>query len=283
VTATEGTAASAAAPDVLIAEVSTQRLVVANLLDGVAAWALALAWIVSLVVVGIVWGAAALLAALSGILPVTLAILAQTRRQLRSMLRDANFKLFRTPRGIRTNAGLTTTVNRTIDFDRIQGVRIEEPYLWRRLGWARVLVDIAGSSARSAGEHGVALMPVAERAAALALVERVVGTDIAASAFSPAGSSARWLDPLGWRYLGVAMLESGAVRRRGRWRRSFAYVPFARVQSVSARQGALQRSMALATVHLDVPKGSTRWTADHRDQSDAADLVRQLSGRQRGR
>jgi putative membrane protein len=109
----------------------------------------------------------------------------------------------------------------------------------------------------------------------------VVGADIAAPEFAPAGGSARWLDPVGWRYLGVAFLESGAVRRRGRWRRSLAYVPFARVQSVSARQGVLQRRLALATVHLDVPRGSMRWTADHRDHDEAAELVRQLSGRQR--
>jgi putative membrane protein len=273
----------APAPDLLIAEVSTPTLIAANLVDGIAAWALAVVWVVALVVSGVVWGGPALVAALSGIVPVTLAIVAQLRRQTVSMMRDANFRLFRTPTGIRTNAGLTTTVNRTIDFDRIQGVRIEEPYLWRRLGWARVLVDVAGAGATAATEHGVSLMPVADRPAAVELVRQVIGADIAAPVFAPAGSAARWLDPLGSRFLGVALLESGAVRRRGRWRRSLAYVPFARVQSVSARQGLLQRRLALATVHLDVPKGSARWTADHRDHADAADLVRQLSGRQRGR
>jgi putative membrane protein len=110
----------------------------------------------------------------------------------------------------------------------------------------------------------------------------VVGVDLGAPELEPAGRSARWLDPLGWRYLGVGLLESGAVRARGRWRRSLAYVPYARVQSVSAQQGLVQRRLALATVHLDLPKGSARWTADHRAHADAAALVRQLSGRQRG-
>lgn len=267
----------------VLGQVATGRLVAANLLDGVAAWAFTLVWIAFLVVAAIVWGTSALLAALSGVLPVTLAILAQTRRQVRSMLRDANFTLLRTPTGIRISAGLTSTVNRTIDLDRVQGVQIEEPYLWRRLGWARVRVDVAGGSAKTAGEHGVSMMPVTDRASALALVHGVVGVDLGAPEFAPAGRSARWLDPLGWRYLGVALLASGAVRRRGRWRRSLAYVPYARVQSVSAEQGLVQRRLALATVHLDLPKGSARWTADHRDHADAARLVRQLSGRQRQR
>jgi putative membrane protein len=265
----------------LIGQVATGRLVAANLLDGIAAWVFAIAWVVFLIVAAVAWGTSALLAAVSGIVPVTLAILAQTRRQVLSILRDSNFTLFRTPTGIRISAGLTSTVTRTIDFDRIQGVQIEEPYLWRRLGWARVRVDIAGSSAKSAGHHGVALMPVTDRSSAVALVRDVVGVDIDAPAFAPAGRTARWLDPLGWRFLGVALLESGAVSRHGRWRRSLAYVPFARVQSVSAEQGLVQRGLDLATVHLDLPKGSSRWTADHRSHDDAAELVRQLSGRQR--
>jgi putative membrane protein len=267
----------------LVARVDTGRLVVANLLDGVVGWAFAIAWVLILISVAVAWGTSALVAALSGIVPVTLAVLAMTRRQVRSILRDADFRLHRTPTGVRINSGLTSTVNRTIDFDRIQGVQIEEPYLWRRLGWARVRLDIAGATAKATGEHGVSMMPVTDRASAVALVRQVVGVDLDGAQFAPAGDSARWLDPLGWRYLGVALLDSGAVRRRGRWRRSVSYVPFARVQSVSAEQGLVQRRLDLATVHLDLPKGSARWTADHRGHADAAALVRQLSGRQRHR
>jgi putative membrane protein len=270
-------------PDRLIGRVDTGRLVVASLLDGIAGWAFALAWLLFLVVAAVAWGTGALVAGLSGIVPVTLAIVAQTRRQVRSILRDSDFRLYRTAAGIRISAGLTSTVNRTIDFDRIQSVQIEEPYLWRRLGWARVRLDVAGAGATSAGEHGVSLMPVTDRPAAVALVADVVGVDVSAPEFSPAGPSARWLDPLGWRYLGVALLDSGAVRRRGRWRRSVSYVPYARVQSVSAEQGLVQRRLELASVHLDLPKGSARWTAHHRSHADAAALVRQLSGRQRHR
>jgi hypothetical protein len=39
----------------------------------------------------------------------------------------------------------------------------------------------------------------------------------------------------------------------------------------------LQRRLGLATVHLDLPKGAERWTAQHRGQDDAAGLVQTLS------
>jgi putative membrane protein len=266
-------------PDTLVAEVSTQHVVYANLLDGIGTWIFGVVWIVAIIATFFVWGDQVVLAALSGVVAITLAIFAQTRRQVMSMLRDANFRLYRTPTGIRVSSGLTSTTNRTIEFDRIQGVRIEEPLLWRRFGWARVLVDVAG--AKGDGENAASLMPVADRAVALHLVADVTGADLEASGFSAGGRRARLLDPWGWRFLGVALLEHGAVARAGRWRRKTSYVPFARVQSVSARQGFVQRRLGLTTVHLDVAKGAQRWTAPHRDAGGAAELVTALGAQAR--
>jgi putative membrane protein len=90
------------------------------------------------------------------------------------------------------------------------------------------------------------------------------------------GQGARFLDPVGWRFQAVALVENGALTRSGRWRRSTAFVPYARVQSVSARQGLLQRKLGIATVFLDLPKGSMRWAAKHRASEDAASLVAEL-------
>jgi putative membrane protein len=243
-------------PDALVAQVSTSQVVYANLLDGVATWLFALAWLIGLVLVVVIWGEDALVAALSGIIPVTIAIFSLTRRQITSMLRDANFQLHRTATGIRVSSGLTSVTNRTIDFDRIQGIRLEEPFLWRRFGWARVLVDVAG--AKGDGEHAASLMPVADRQVALSLIADVTGAHLDQPAYADAGERSRTLDPWGWRFLGVALLDLGAVRRAGRWRRTTSYVPYARVQSVSAHQGLLQRRLGLATVYLDLPKGAER-------------------------
>lgn len=272
-------AAEPAVPDTLIAQVSTTQVVCSTLLDGVLTWSLTLVWLLGIGVAVVVWGSAAIVAGLSGIVIVTIALLAQTRRQVLEMFRDANFRLYRTATGVRLSSGLTSTINRTIDHDRIQGVRVEEPWLWRRLGWARVRLDIAG--ARGDDEPPASLIPVADRAAAYGLVADVTGVDLDLAAYAGPGQRSRVVDPVGASFLGVALLAHGAARREGRWRRSTSYVPFARVQSVSARQGLLQRQLGLATLHLDLPKGAGRWTARHRGTPDAARLVQVLSARAR--
>jgi putative membrane protein len=273
-TARGGRPSRSPAPDELIAEVSTEKVVKSNLLDGISAWVVFVVWIVGSVVATIMFGWEAFLGALSAFIGVTIAIVAQLRRQVTSMMRDADFKLFRTPTGVRISSGMTSTVNRTVDFDRIQGVRLVEPYWWRRFGWARVKLDIAGG--KDDFEQGASLIPVADRAEALALVAAVTGADLDSPDYVGAAASARLVDPLGWRFLGVALVETGALSRSGRWRRSTAYVPYARVQSVSARQGLLQRGLGLATVFLDLPQGSKRFDAKHRALADAAELVAQL-------
>ncbi len=273
----EGPSPTAPEPDILVARVTTEQVIKSNLLDGVSAWVVFVVWVAALVVAAVWMGWEAVLAAVSGIIPVSIAIAAQLRRQVVSMMRDADFALYRTATGVRITSGLTSTVNRTVDFDRIQAVRLVEPFLWRKFGWARVKMDIAGGS--SDFEAGASLIPVASRAQALDLVAAVTGARLDSPPYVAAGAGARRVDPLGWRFLGVALLEAGAVSRAGRWRRSTAYVPYARVQSVSARQGPLQRWLGLATVLLDLPKGSQRWVASHRGVDDAAELVTGLAVR----
>lgn len=278
-TAEVGRTAQDPTPDELIAEVSTEQVIKSNLLDGISAWVIFIVWVVGSVVVTIIMGFDAFVAALSGVIPVTIAILAQLRRQVVSMMRDADFKLYRTANGVRISSGLTSTVNRTVDFDRIQGVRLVEPFWWRRFGWARVKLDIAGG--KDDFDHGASLIPVADRSDALALIAAVTGADLASPRYSDVPGGARSVDPIGWRFLGVVLIPSGAVSRAGRWRRSTAYVPYARVQSVSAHQGLLQRRLGLATVFLDMPKGSKRWEAKHRGLRDAAELVAELGAQAR--
>lgn len=269
----------AATGDRLIARIATGHLVKANLLDGIWAWVLFVLWIVSVIVSGVLFGWQVLAAFLTGIVPVTIAFGVQLRRQVASMLRDADFRLMRTPNGIRISSGLTSTINRTIDADRIQGVRIEEPYLWRRFGWARVAVDVAGAEEKVTG--GARLMPVAQRAEALRLVEDVTGAALGRLSLVSVGPGARLLDPLGYGYGGVTLLNHGAVTVWGRWRRTTFYVPYARVQSVTAQQGWLQRRRNLVTVYLDPPQGGQRWEGRHQALHAGAALVDALAAQAR--
>ncbi len=270
------------ATDVVIGHVETAHLVKASLLDGAGVLLSMLAWVVLAVVLALTIGWKALAPALTAVIPLTLGLLVALRKQVATILRDADFTVTRTPTGIRTRAGLTSTANRTVDFDRVQTVRIERPLLWRRFGWARVDVDVAG-----AGEAaGASLMPVADDVAAVALASDVAGEVIEpvggvaadwGSVLIPPGERARLLDPWAVSWLGVAVLEHGVVSRTGVLTRTLSYVPFARVQSVSVRQGWLQRRLGLATVYLDLPSGTSRWLAPHRDVAEAGDLVLRLS------
>jgi putative membrane protein len=168
----------------------------------------------------------------------------------------------------------------------VQSIRIERPLLWRRFGWARVEVDVAGADAKA----GASLMPVADDPVAVALASDVAGEPIEppggveadwGARLTPPGPRARLIDPLTASWLGVSLLDHGAVTRTGAWERTVTYVPFARVQSVSVRQGWLQRRFGLATVCLDLPSGATRWVAPHRDVAEAAFLVQELTQRAR--
>jgi putative membrane protein len=267
-------ASTTAVPDQVIGHVETAYLVKASLLDGAWVWLLLVLWVVAVVVLGLLFGWQALAAGVAGIVPVTIAILVQLRQQVATILRDADFTVMRTPTGIRTRAGLTSTANRTIDVDRVQALRVERPLLWRRLGWARVSVDVAGT----ANASGASLMPVADDPVALRLASDVAGELIEpAGSFRGPGRRARVLDPFTWRWIGVALLEHGAVSRTGWLTRKVSYVPYARIQSVSIQQGWLQRRLRLATVCLDLPSGAQRWLGPHRDVGEAAVLVARLS------
>ncbi len=260
-------------PDQVIGHVDTGHLVKASLLDGAWVWLLLIGWLVAVVVLGTLFGWQALAAGAAGIIPVSIAILVQLRQQVTTILRDADFTVMRTPTGIRTRAGLTSTTNRTIDVDRVQALRVERPLLWRRFGWARVSVDVAGADEAT----GASLMPVAGHAVAVRLASDVAGEAIESGSVVGPGERARLLDPWAWRWIGVTLLDHGAVSRTGWWTRTVSYVPYARVQSVSVRQGWVQRRLGLATVCLDMPKGARRWLGPHRDVGEAAELVGRLS------
>ena len=53
-----------------------------------------------------------------------------------------HFTLAESSRGLRVTRGLTNLSSQSVPVDRIQGVRLCQPVLWRPFGWWRVDVDI---------------------------------------------------------------------------------------------------------------------------------------------
>ena len=179
------------------------------------------------------------------------------------------------PDGLRIDHGLLDRSHETVPPGRVQTVRIVEPLLWRRRGWVRVELDVAGSS-------NSVLVPVAPREVAEAVVARVLpGVTVPppAALSRPPRRAGRCV-PVWWRGHGLAVTDAVFAARQGLLRRNVALVPHAKVQSVRLVQGPWRRLWGLADVHVDTGAGKTV-TARLRDAEEAAELLRAQAERSR--
>ncbi|WP_333777521.1 PH domain-containing protein [Streptomyces sp. IBSBF 3136] len=177
------------------------------------------------------------------------------------------------PDGLRIDHGLLDRAHETVPPGRVQSVRIVEPLLWRRLGWVRVELDVAGS------DNSV-LVPVAPRAIAESVIAHVLPGVTVPAAPSRPPRRAGWCAPVRWRGYGLAVTGSVFAARHGLLRRRLALVPHAKVQSVRLTQGPWKRLWRLADVHVDTGAGKTV-TARLRDADDAARLLSEQAERSR--
>ncbi|SOD84735.1 putative membrane protein [Streptomyces sp. Ag109_G2-15] len=177
------------------------------------------------------------------------------------------------PDGLRIDHGLLDRAHETVPPGRVQTVRIVEPLLWRRRGWVRVELDVAGS------DNSV-LVPVAPRAVAESVIARILpGVTVPASLSRPP-RRAGWRVPVWWRGHGLAVTEAVFAARHGLLRRRLSLVPHAKVQSVRLTQGPWERLWRLADVHVDTGADKTV-TARLRDAEEAARLLRAQAERSR--
>ncbi|MFI2088280.1 PH domain-containing protein [Streptomyces rishiriensis] len=179
------------------------------------------------------------------------------------------------PDGLRIDRGLLDRTHETVPPGRVQSVRIVQPLLWRRLGWVRVELDVAGSA-------NSVLVPVAPRGAAEAVVARVLpGVSVpAADSLSRPPRRAGRCAPVWWRGYGTAVTDAVFATRHGLLRRRLTLVPHAKVQSVRLTQGPWQHLWRLADVRVDTGAGKTV-TARLRDAQQAAELLRSQAERSR--
>ncbi|WP_030323893.1 PH domain-containing protein [Streptomyces sp. NRRL B-3229] len=179
------------------------------------------------------------------------------------------------PDGLRIDHGLLDRSHETVPPGRVQTVRIVEPLLWRRRGWVRVELDVAGSS-------NSVLVPVAPREVAEAVVARVLPGVVVpppSALVRPPRRAGRCV-PVWWRGHGLAVTDAVFASRQGLLRRSLALVPHAKVQSVRLAQGPWERLWRVAEVHVDTGANKTV-TARLRDAQEAAELLRAQAERSR--
>ena len=219
----------------------------------------------------------------AGLLPAAGPVLLGTGSfAVRRLLTEYGFTVAESPDGLRLRHGLLETRAQTIPLGRVQTVRVEQPLLWRRRGWVRVEVDVAGYSGGGDEQQvTAALLPVAPREFAEQLVDRVLAAPLPRPE-APAPASARWLAPLEHGRLRYGVDAAHVVASRGRVTRRTEAVPLARVQSLRLTQGPLQRRLGLASLHVDsAGRRLPGLTEQHRGAAEAQAALDDLALRAR--
>ena len=262
-------------PEQRLVAVPNERLIGAAFLTG--AIPASLAAIVGLIVLG-TEEPAILIAAGSGsiITLVTLAAAAWRRISI-----EWSFTVALAPDGLRIRSGLLSRAAETVPRGRIQAVRMIEPLWFRPFGWCRLELHLAGGvkggKRQSPARMRRALLPVGPLADAELLLATVLPDRQAVLTAPPRRAMVR--APLSYHFLGAGIGDSCAVATSGRIRRVTVWVPLAKVQSLRVGQGPLQRSLSLASVHLDVAGRHGRATLRDRAATEAVRLLEELPDR----
>jgi putative membrane protein len=251
-------------PERPLARLDLGRLLVSLALSGEGVWAV----LGTVVLLGLA-ATTGELAIIGGLVPALLALGLSVGNRLTSYY---GFTLAESTAGLHVRRGLTSVSSQTIAPARIQGFVVSEPLLWRRMGWARLEVSVAGyrSIDPDAAEASSTLLPVAPLEEVLALLRHVMqGRDATAVPLVRPPRRAAWLAPLTSWNLAVGQDAELLVSRRGWWKRRLDVVPHARVQSVHVSQGPLQRWLRLADAHVDSPPGPVHVRAVQCDEGVA--------------
>ncbi|MCW2769141.1 MAG: hypothetical protein JWR27_574 [Aeromicrobium sp.] len=198
------------------------------------------------------------------------------------IIQQWNFTLSRGDRGLRIERGLLSRTSQTIPYARVQGIAVKEPFVWRRFGWQRLEVDVAGYAAQGSDEGPASsstLLPITDRALADAIIRELIPGARLDDLTRTAAPGRSWpFAPIGWRYRWIAADDIAFVAREGWLERSTSIVPHRKTQSVGVRQGPWQRRRGVATVEVHTPQGPVDADGRHLDERDARDaLVAQLA------
>ena len=235
-------------------------------------------------------GLAGITASLSGVAMVGLSVASFHWNRFAS---EANFRLAISPDGLRLRRGLLSTRSQTIPPRRIHAIEIQQPLLWRFFGWYRVLILQAGYGAKDTDQNkqqsSHVLIPVGTRQdvnfALWAVIEDLGVDDIPAfvdaalygtgsgNGFVRMSARAFILDPFLFKRRARAITRTTFVVRDGWLTRKSFWAPIARLQSVSAQAGPLERALGVATLHMHLVPGPFSMKAEHQDATQvSADL-----------
>ncbi len=274
-----------APPDHDIAVLDARSLVVSSLLSTGTIMA---ALLLALAGVALVWGGPFV------VTPAAPVVIGFVLVQLRRLTGYYGFAVSQTRSGLQIRRGLFDRTTQTITLARVQGVVVTEPLLWRPLGWAQLDVSVAGYGSgqdSDGGPSATTVMPVAPRALVLELARHLLrgrptlpvdqeddgaaGPQIGLDdvPLTPPPVRARWVDPVGRRFIAAGVGRDLLVSRTGWLNRRTHAVRHTRVQSLRLRQGPVQRMVGLADLVVDSPPGPVSVRLRHRAEGEARALL----------
>lgn len=208
-----------------------------------------------------------------------------------------NFKAATSADGLRLSYGLLDTRHQTVPPGRVQAIEIRGPLFWRRAGWYRVAVNVAGiggPGAEDSAERSV-LLPVGTYEDVLAVLSVVLpdpgvsaARDFFAAAINGSGQEqgftissprVRPLSPLAFKRQGFAVTRTALVARNGAWHRTTVIVPHERTQGIRLSQGPLARRFNVAEVGLATTAGPVTPVVKQLDLEEARALFLSQSDR----
>lgn len=193
--------------------------------------------------------------------------------------------------------GLADRRRQSIPLDRIHGVSLTQPLLWRLCGWWTVSVSVAGYGAETNNGGTTKLLPVGSKELALQLLE-VVGpldnSQLAESA-DPAQitrpnytspDAAKWVSPLDRKQQGVTLVGHTAdapesvIVHFGRLYHRMAVIDVRHIQELTLKRGPIQRILGLSTVQLDLVPGPVAMEGRDLTYAHGMELINVLRRRQ---
>ncbi|PKQ26940.1 MAG: hypothetical protein CVT64_00355 [Actinobacteria bacterium HGW-Actinobacteria-4] len=197
--------------------------------------------------------------------------------------------------GIRLRHGLLETRRQTVPPGRVQAVHLKQSLLWRRKDWWRITINVAGYQDETAAVS--TLLPVGTRQDALtalwlvlpdmgdpdpaSTISRAMSGTGADGGFTPSPRRSMVYDLLQWRFRGVKATDKALLIRHGWLVKEIFVVPHERTQSLSLKQGPLQRALRLASIEVHSTKGPVIPVADQLAVVDAIELLTQQAERAR--
>ncbi|GAB3699961.1 PH domain-containing protein [Corynebacterium nasicanis] len=177
--------------------------------------------------------------------------------------------------------GLADRRKQSIPLDRIHGVRLTQPFLWRLTGWWSVAVSVAGYG-MTAGRNAATttVLPVGDRAQANALLAVIAPAPLIDAPTFTSPARARWVSPVDLHQQSVTVREDAVITRTGRLSTRISIIHPSHIQELTLTRGPLQQLLRLCTVRFDLVPGPVRMAGQDLTPEDGTSLLTLLRSRE---